>query len=340
MNWSLRMTNASGHIGFDKILIWRLNTAINFPEHIKVCGTATKNPDANRAGTSKRRCGFTLVELLVVIAIITVLASLILPALARARARAQGSFCLNNTRQLAVAWMLYADDHQGKLAYNLEKSAALVTAAGAPTMADNWVNNVLTWGTESDNTNAQKMVATGIGPYTRNVASIYRCPSDYVLSQQQQPLGWPFRVRSYSMNAMVGDAGSVSSSGYNNNNPDYIQFFKSTSISRPSDIFVFLDEHPDSIDDGYFINNGETKAWRDVPASYHDGAASFSFADGHSETHHWRYDTTKLPARPNVVNHSSLTELADFNWVSYRMSDERPGGTGTSSTSSGYAAGN
>ena len=91
------------------------------------------------------------------------------------------------------------------------------------------------------------------------------------------------------MNAMVGDAGNFSQTGTNLNNPGYVQFFKAFTIPRPSDIFVFLDEHPDSIDDGYFLNREVSPAsWNDLPASYHDGAASFSFADGHSEIKKWR----------------------------------------------------
>src|SRR5690242_7056575 len=118
------------------------------------------------------KCGraFTLVELLVVIAIIAIIASLILPALSRAKARAQGSSCLNNTRQLAVAWMIYADEHNGLLAYNLgtTRTSAVVTPllAASPNMRDNWVNNVLDWELDSDNTNAAAVVETGLGPYT------------------------------------------------------------------------------------------------------------------------------------------------------------------------------
>ena len=125
--------------------------------------------------------------------------------------------------------------------------------------------------------------------------AVYHCPADYVLSQVQAAARWKYRVRSYSMNASVGDAGSVSASGYNINNPGYVQFFKLTAISRPSDIFVFLDEHPDSISDGYFVNQVNDPAyatayrqaapnsWLRLPASYHNGATSFSFADGHAE---------------------------------------------------------
>jgi len=272
---------------------------------------------------------FSLIELLVVISIIAILASLILPAMARAKARAQGSICLNNTKQLSVAWMVYADDHSGELAYNLGQSArspvAMPSVAGT-TMGDNWVNNVENWELNPDNTNAAAVVATGLGPYTSKTAALYRCPSDNVLSDLQRQNGWAGRVRSYSMNAMVGNAGGFSQTGTNLNNPSYVQFFKSTSIPRPADIFVFLDEHPDSIDDGYFLNREVSPAaWNDLPASYHDGGASFSFADGHSERHRWKNASTRQPSRPYTLSlPMAITDgLQDYSWVLAHMSVER-----------------
>jgi prepilin-type processing-associated H-X9-DG protein len=275
------------------------------------------------------------VELLVVIAIIAILASLILPALSRAKARAQGNFCLNNTHQLTLAWMLYADEHNGRLAYNLGQSARLnatvPAVANGPQMAQNWVNNVQNWETNSDNTNTAAVVGSGIGPYT-GAAGVYKCPSDNVLSDLQRGLGWNARVRSYSMNAMIGDAGTFTQSGFNLNFPDYTQFFKATSIPQPSDIFVFLDEHPDSIDDGYFLNSYSDSStngpmWTDLPASYHNGAGSFSFADGHSELHRWKNKSTIQPAVAYGIKPALPMQITggakDFWWVLYHMSIER-----------------
>lgn len=276
--------------------------------------------------------GFTLVELLVVIAIIGVLSAILLPALAKSKARAQGVFCLNNTKQLTVAWVLYADDHDGRLAYNLGSSGATPVLLGvnpAFPMSMSWADNVLDWELSSDNTNAARLTASGIGPYVTRSATSYRCPADYVLSRRQREAGWSARVRSYSMNAMVGDAGSFSQSGVNENNPDYLQFFKFSSIPRPMNIFVFLDEHPDSIDDGYFLNRAERHEWNDLPASYHNGAASFSFADGHSEIHRWRNAATTPPAQPDSarlpiqLESSDPRDLQDFYWIISGMSVER-----------------
>ncbi|MGN6555582.1 MAG: type II secretion system protein [Verrucomicrobiota bacterium] len=275
---------------------------------------------------AKRPCGFTLVELLIVIAIIGVLSSILLPALAKSRDRAQGIFCLNNTRQLTVAWIVYADDHEGKLAYNLANDSQA-------NMEQNWVDNVLSWQLDSDNTNAAALVATGLGPYTSKSAAIYRCPSDHVLSDVQNRAGWSARVRSYSMNGMVGDDGT-SASGQNVNNPAYVQFLKYSSFPRPADIFTFVEEHPDSINDGSFLNSAEPTGrqgsyfqWWALPASTHDGAASLSFADGHSEPHRWRSASTKPAARPQGANLpiqlTSKNELQDFYWILSATSVER-----------------
>jgi prepilin-type N-terminal cleavage/methylation domain-containing protein/prepilin-type processing-associated H-X9-DG protein len=288
-------------------------------------------PPAIKISHPKRGSAFTLIELLVVIAIIAIIASLILPAMARAKSRAQGTFCLNNTKQLQLAWLIYADEHNGQLAYNLGQSArtpVIIPAIANFSMAANWVNNVENWELDPDNTNATKMVETGIGPYTSKSIALYHCPSDNALSDLQRTKGWQGRVRSYSMNAMVGDAGTFSQSGTNVNNPGYVQFFRMFTVPRPSEIFVFLDEHPDSIDDGYFLNRDSAQpTWNDLPASYHDGGASFSFADGHSEHHRWKVGSTKQPARAYGIDAHlpmPITDgTADFSWILSKMSIER-----------------
>jgi prepilin-type N-terminal cleavage/methylation domain-containing protein/prepilin-type processing-associated H-X9-DG protein len=262
--------------------------------------------------------GFTLIELLVVIAIIAILAAILLPALSSARERAQGLICLNNTHQLALAWQLYADDHNGELPYNLG-----MTPGGSRTNI-NWVNNVMTWDTSSDNTNLATLTGASLGVYAQGETRIYRCPSDRALSSMQYAAGWSARIRSYSMNAMMGNAGDFTTGGFNVNNPDYTQFFKITQILHPSGIFVFLDEQSDSIDDGYFVNKAYHWQWLDLPASYHNNAAAFSFADGHSELHGWLEPSTLRLPQPNAayLPISISYNDADFEWVISHMSIE------------------
>jgi prepilin-type N-terminal cleavage/methylation domain-containing protein/prepilin-type processing-associated H-X9-DG protein len=276
--------------------------------------------------------GFTLIELLTVITIIAVLAAILLPALSQARARSQGIFCLNNTRQLTLAWQVYADDHEGMLAYNL------VMKPTSTRTNLNWVNNVMTWDLNSDNTNLSTITGASLGPYVSGVTSIYHCPSDEAVSAMQKAAGWTQRVRSYSMNAMVGNAGDASATGVNVNNPSYRQFFKMSQIPRPTEIFVFLDEHPDSIDDGYFLNVDTPPPgrlgsyvldhWTDLPASYHNRSAAFSFADGHAALHRWLKSTTIRPPvayaanLPIPIPATPAGENADFDWVMEHMSIE------------------
>jgi prepilin-type N-terminal cleavage/methylation domain-containing protein/prepilin-type processing-associated H-X9-DG protein len=281
-------------------------------------------PHRNGAATSWG--GFTLLELLVVIAVIAILASILLPTLARARTKAEGLSCLNNTRQLGLAWMLYADEHNGRLPYNVGSDSGNRGIAARTDL--NWVNNIMDWEVtaNSDNTNTLTITRAALAPYANKALKVYKCPADTVLSREQTSAGWAARLRSYSMNAMVGDAGEASSSGLNRNNPNYVQFFSLATIPKPMNIFVFLDEHPDSINDGYFLNKAYSSQWIDLPASYHNGAANFSYADGHSEMHRWRDAGTLVPSRPEAASlPMDLPKNAqrDFNWVVYRMSVER-----------------
>jgi prepilin-type processing-associated H-X9-DG protein len=124
------------------------------------------------------------------------------------------------------------------------------------------------------------------------------------------------------MNASVGNAGYITKSGVNTNNPNFVQFFKLTSIPVPARIFVFLDEHPDSISDGYFVNRSSYPEWIRLPASWHNGAATFSFADGHAEIHSWKCPSTKPPSAPDAsgLPIDVSDDPLDFNWIIAHMS--------------------
>lgn len=271
----------------------------------------------------RQAAAFTLVELLVVIAIVGILASLILPALAKAKAKSEAMGCLNNVRQLDLAWLMYADEQRDRLPYNLGGDAARRTVA--PQDPLNWVNGVMSWELDSDNTNRNLILDASLASYLNHSTRTYKCPSDRVLSDIQEQAGWRERTRSYSMNAMVGDAGDLSKTGTNSNNPHYKQFFALSEIPKPADIFVFIDEHPDSINDGYFLVKSDYSyvEWKDLPGSYHDGRAVLSFADGHAELHKWIHTETQAPAAPDVVELPRLIpndRRSDFNWLFQRSS--------------------
>ena len=280
------------------------------------------------AGWHRARAGFTLVELLVVIAIIAILAALLLPALRRAKDEAACVACLNNEKQLGLACLIYADEFGDRLPYNL--GVGEIKQLEAQHISVNWSTPIMDWetdsfhGTGSDNTNFMLLTEGGIGPYTSRNSGIYRCPSDHALSDQQVALGWNARVRSFSMNAMTGDAGQFSQSGANTNNPDYKQFFKVTQVPKPSQIFAFIEEHPNMIDDGYFLNKPNYSWWIELPASWHHGAANVSFTDGHLETHRWLDPSTRPAAQPGTQWAPlpvPASGLVDFKWLMYRTSN-------------------
>ena len=277
----------------------------------------------DRAGRVPRgfAVAFTLLELLVVVAIIGILSALLLPALARTKALGQSVSCLSNLRQLALAGSLYADDAHDALPYNL--GSAEIRQKVAQGIFQNWTSSVMSWELEADNTNTTQLTQGGIGPYTSRAAGIYHCPADLVVSDIQARQGWSARVRSYSMNAMVGNAGEFSTSGANVNNPYYRQFFTLTQIPEPSQIFVFIEEHPDSINDGYFINKFYNRQWMDLPASWHGGRANLTFADGHAEARKWRYASTMPPSRPDAAHlpfSVPAAEPGDYDWLMARTS--------------------
>jgi prepilin-type N-terminal cleavage/methylation domain-containing protein/prepilin-type processing-associated H-X9-DG protein len=267
--------------------------------------------------------GFTLIELLTVIAVIAVLASLLLPVLAGTKVKAHAISCLSNERQLMLASLVYVGDFNDALPYNL--GTGEIKKLEAQQQFLNWSTPVMNWELDSDNTNTLWLTRGGIGPYTSTSAPLYRCPADSVVSDIQAQVGWTRRVRSISMNAMVGNAGQFLQSGANVNNPEYKQFLTVRQIPEPARIFVLTEEHPDSINDGYFLNKPDSLRWLDLPASYHNGSANLAFADGHLESHKWRFASTKPPSRPDAAHLPfpvPATERADFYWLMERTTIE------------------
>jgi prepilin-type N-terminal cleavage/methylation domain-containing protein/prepilin-type processing-associated H-X9-DG protein len=253
---------------------------------------------ASASSWNDRQTAFTLIELLVVIAIIAILAALLLPTLSQAKGKAQTARCVSNVRQLSTAWFLYTDDNDDRLVNNHGKPE---TTAKRNT----WANNVQDWTAGDDNFNNVYLTDSLLGPYAGRSADVFKCPSDRT-----------DRIRSMSMNAMVGDPGVLT----NQFNPDYQQFFTSASIVNAANTFVFLDEHPDTINDGFFMNRLDDYQWGNLPASYHNGAAVFSFADGHMETHRWIVGGTIRPPIQGAAAGASASPPDDFDWLKERTS--------------------
>ncbi|MGA2556326.1 MAG: type II secretion system protein [Verrucomicrobiota bacterium] len=249
-------------------------------------GTSPSRLQSLRRGPGRAGKGFTLIELLVVIAIIAILASLLLPTLARAKATALGASCKSNIRQLAISWESYADDNKNKLVLNTDNPVPLNVPTLSPSLS--WLDGAEAWEANTyDNTNVNFISGALLGPYVGKNYKVYHCPSDQSATMIRGSL--LDRLRSISMNGFVGIA-----SGWE---ADWVSYLRLSDLANlgPSRLFVFLDEHPDSINDGWFMfadsgaldsgtGNG---AWFNLPASYHNGACNLSFADGHSETHKW-----------------------------------------------------
>ena len=233
-----------------------------------------------------RRSGFTLIELLVVIAIIAILAGMLLPALGKAKTKAQGIACMNNHKQLLLAWSMYAGDNGDRLPFAYAAEANPNTSDGA------WVQGILDWANPSarDNWDPMHLRQSPLFKYVGGSMAVWKCPADRSFGINTARARIP-RVRSMAMSIWMGGNGGTDG-GWG---PRWKVNTKLGDISDPgpSNSYVLLDEREDSINDGFFVvtmegyPNPALTSMVDWPASYHNRAGGFSFADGHSEIRKW-----------------------------------------------------
>ncbi len=254
------------------------------------------------------KSAFTLIELLVLLAVISILGSLLLPAMARSNVKSSSAVCQNNLRQMMVGWDLYESENNGILMPN--------GPVGTP-LNESWCNSAsedLNAATDA-NTNAVKEANALLAHYLSGQIRVYRCPGDTVPS----PNG--LRIRSYSMNGAMGQwyltAGGTHPGLTHGNGLRTYNKITDLTCPNPGMAFIFCDENAESIDDGW-LQIGSSGSFPDVPAAYHNLGGSFAFADGHAEIHKWTITAlTTPPVTPvwhGLTAHNLFTSPTNDDW--------------------------
>ena len=265
--------------------------------------------------TNKNQKGFTLIELLVVIAIIAILAGMLLPALSKAKGKAKGISCMNSNNQLTMAWRFYAEDYDGMLVGS-GRGQMMGRKMVPEWIGGNWLDKSNP--RKDDNWNVDRWIKQRnlLYPFAGNSSEIFNCPSDNSYGINNKGVRVP-RLRSRSINNWVGGP------GWGNSGSGWRVYHKDTDMvdPGPSNTFVMLDEREDSINDGYFVVDmagwpNRSQRLVDYPASYHNNAAGFSFADGHAEIHKWT-DPRTYPKinKGNMQLNVAMFDSKDLLWM-------------------------
>ena len=267
---------------------------------------------------------FTLIELLAVAALILALTLVSIPCLTRTNPGSKTAHCWSNTKRLVTAWRLYADDNADRLVpifHGGEAQGGNFPASIGPGWCAGWLD----WTLSTDNTNLDFLLSpkyAGLARYLSNQPQVFKCPADRYISANQRSRGWSKRVRSYSVAVGIGQGNAQAG--------PWDTFYRTVTNStgflypNPSETWVFIEEHPDSMNDPAFFSPTAT-VFVDSPASYHDGACAFGFADGHAEMHRWIGALTaprvgRVAAQDgSYINNFVRTQPGDpdLHWLSY-----------------------